>query len=502
MDVCIITSARYKIKTHQMKAKKTGILAAKKTAHKRSKAQKKAIKSFLRKRRAPHVRLTLHPASIMVQLCVGVLLVASTVAVFGESYTVTAKVPADPLTSAAVIVTPLDGSHFSTQAQSITGSCPDNSYVKLYQNNVYVGVSWCSSNAFQISTLLAGGSNLLTVQDYNITDDAGPTSSGITVYYDVPTTGGGQPGGSSSGGGSQSSGSSNSSANNSSVVAPVAIQVMQVDNNVPFNADGEQLTTQRPVFSGVAPPYADITVTVRSDPVICKTKANSVGFWRCVLPSILPVGRHSVEVSAVTTDGKTLKAPKFYIRSIAQIPSSNQTGGAQSGQFTVSTQYQYTTHMVGQQMRVNLSIAGGISPYAITIDWGDGTIETILRASTSNSEITHTYKWINATAGSYTIKIQGTDSVGSISATQLIAVLRNPAYQNPVSNIAHSTGMLGFLSGMHSWLWVLWPGYAVVILMLFSFWLGERQEVLMLLRAKQQRSVRRLSGAKNRKRHA
>ncbi len=476
-----------------MKAKKTGRLVAKSAAHKRSKAQKKAVRSFLRKKRSLHVRLQLHPAGIMVQLCVGVLLFASTIAAFGDNLTVTGKVPADPLTNPAVIVTPLDGSRFATQALIVTGSCPNNSYVKLYQNSVYVGVGWCNSNEFQISTLLAAGSNQLTVQDYNTTDDAGPSSTGITVYYDVPAPP--PSGGGSSGGGS----SSNASASTASVVPAVGIQVMQVDNNVPYNPDNEELTTQRPVFSGIAPPYSDITVTVHSDPVICKTKANAVGFWRCVLPSILPIGQHSVEVSALTTEGKTIKSTKFHIRSIAQIPSSNQTGAAQGGQFTISTQYQYATHLVGQQTSVNLSIAGGVSPYAITIDWGDGTVETVLRASTSNSELSHTYKWINAMDGSYAIKIQGTDSAGSISATQLIAVLRNPAYHNVASTAAHASGLLGLLTVMHAWLWLLWPGYAVVILMLVSFWLGERQETLRYLRAKQ---TRRLSPAKHRRRHA
>ncbi|MEK7594732.1 MAG: hypothetical protein AAB436_03790 [Patescibacteria group bacterium] len=481
-----------------MKAKKTGRFAAKNTAHKRSKAQKKAIKSFLRKKRSLHVRLTLHPASVMVQLCVGVLLIASTIAAFGDSYTVTGKVAAPALTDPAEIVTPLDGSHLSAQALTVTGSCPDNSYVKLYQNSVYVGVGWCNSNEFQISTLLSAGSNLLTVQDYNITDDAGPVSSGgITVYYDPPT-GGGTSGGGQSGGNSGTSGTSNASAATSSVVAAVDLQVMQVDHNVPYNPAEEELTTQRPTFSGIAPPYSDITVTVRSNPVMCRTKANAVGFWQCVLPSIIPVGKHSVEVTAVTPDGKTLKAQKFYIRSISQIPSANQAGSAQGGQFTISTNYQYSTHLVGQQLSINLAIAGGVSPYAITIDWGDGTVETILRASTSNSDITHTYKWINAANGSYTIKIQGTDSTGAISATQLIAVLRNPAYHNAVSSVAHSSGTLGLMSVVHSWLWLLWPGYAVVILMLVSFWLGERQEMILYLRAKQARRT----PVKRRKRHA
>ena len=475
-----------------MKAKKTGRLAAKRAAHQRSKAHKKAIKSFLRKRRSLHVRLSLHPASVMVQLCVGVLLFASTVAVFGDNYTVTAKVPADPLTEPAVITSPLDGGRFVTQAQTVTGTCPNNSYVKLFQSTVYVGVGWCNSNEFQISTLLNAGSNNLTVQDYNITDDAGPLSpAGITVYYDPPPV--------VSSGGS----SANPSAKAASVVSPVGLQIMQVDNNVPYGGSAAApLVTQRPVFSGIAPPYSDITVSVHSDPVICRTKANAVGFWRCVLPSIVSVGRHSVEVKALTTQGKTLKSPKFYVRSIAQIPARDQTGAAQGGQFTISTVYNYNTRLIGEQVAVNLTISGGVSPYALTIDWGDGSIETVLRASTSNSDITHTYKWINSSLGSYTIKIQGTDSIGAISATQLVAVLRNPAYHNVVSSVAHNSGILGFLTLLHSWLWVLWPGYVIVILMLISFWLGERQETLLMLRAKQQRSARRLIATKHRRRHA
>jgi hypothetical protein len=87
---------------------------------------------------------------------------------------------------------------------------------------------------------------------------------------------------------------------------------------------------------------------------------------------------------------------------------------------------------------------------------------------------------LNATLGSMPVKIAAVDTKGDFSSLQVDTVLRNPGF---VASTASSNGS-GFLSKVKPWLTVLWPGYIVIVLMVFSFWLGERQETLALVSGK------------------
>jgi len=437
------------------------------------------------------IRIGLHPISVMTQLCVGVLLVMSTFTAFGDaSYSVTATVPAAPLTDPAVITSPTDGAHISVPAQSINGTCPVPSYVKVYQNSVLVGVSTCTaSGTFSVSVLLDPGANQLLAQDYNITDMSGPSGTPITVTYDVPVV---------PNGGSGSSGSnttiSTTPLSSSNVVSPVNLQILQVDNNVPYSTQSVPLTTETPVITGVADPYSAITVVIHSNPIICKTTADANGFWRCAITQVLPVGNHTIQVTSRAPDGSIQTTPIIKIQAIDEIPVSVQPPSAPSKSFAITTSYNYQAFQVNENVPLNLIILNGVSPYAITINWGDGNTETVLRASTDISDITHTYGWINASEKDFTVKIQATDTIGQVSAVQLMAVVRNPAYTNTVSSVAHYSGLLGLLMALRAWLWLLWPAYIIIILMLISFWLGERREQdEEIKRAKRLRTRRKLA---------
>ena len=70
--------------------------------------KKVALKRKIRKSLPFHKRLLLHPLSVMVILCVGVFLISWTFRVIADSISVTATVPAPPLTQGAVITSPLD----------------------------------------------------------------------------------------------------------------------------------------------------------------------------------------------------------------------------------------------------------------------------------------------------------------------------------------------------------------------------------------------------------
>ncbi len=129
-----------------------------------------------------HKRIALHASSIALVLSSAFLPMP-----FADlSLNVTARIPAPLPASPAVITAPIDGEHFTDPAIIVSGTCPTDSYVKVFRDGQLAGISNCTSNAFSVDVILAPDANLLTAKVYNITDDEGPSSPSITVFYDAP----------------------------------------------------------------------------------------------------------------------------------------------------------------------------------------------------------------------------------------------------------------------------------------------------------------------------
>ncbi len=151
------------------------------------KPKRKLIKHKVRRSQPVHKRFILHPATLLILLGILVLLSGWTYKAVADSFTVSARINAPPLSDGATITSPLQNSTSTVSDISVSGICPDNSYVKLYDNGLFSGVAICSSNTFQISISLFAGSNILQAQDFNITDQAGPVTASVTVYFTAPT---------------------------------------------------------------------------------------------------------------------------------------------------------------------------------------------------------------------------------------------------------------------------------------------------------------------------
>lgn len=164
-------------------------MAKTKTASKntRRKATRKKVKNQHPLKKASRLFLP-YPLFVFLMLCVGVLLALWTFRADAIDYVVKGKVPAPALTEPAIIESPIDGARFSAVPINVSGSCPPESYVNLYRNDVFSGSALCSaSNKFEITTDLFEGANILKAKVFNLTDDEGPPSDPITVYYDMPT---------------------------------------------------------------------------------------------------------------------------------------------------------------------------------------------------------------------------------------------------------------------------------------------------------------------------
>ncbi len=157
----------------------------------KSKKQSKIKKAATRRKtsfneRPLHRRISLHPVSILLLLCVGVIMLGSTIKAMGESTSVSMTISATPLTNPATITSPLDQERFKTPDITVKGTCPDGSYIKLYKNDTFNGAAPCENNKFEIVIALSKGTNTLQVRVFNFSNMEGPKSNGITVYYDAP----------------------------------------------------------------------------------------------------------------------------------------------------------------------------------------------------------------------------------------------------------------------------------------------------------------------------
>lgn len=119
-------------------------------------------------------------------------------------------------------------------------------------------------------------------------------------------------------------------------------------------------------------------------------------------------------------------------------------------------------------------ISGGTGPYALNVDWGDGT-PADLRSVSFPGTVTmdHTY----SQAGVYTIVVKGTDANNTSAYLQVVGVGNGQVNGSTSTNSGSSNGTKGQTI-------VLWqPLLASIPIILLAFWLGRRHELYTIRRS-------------------
>lgn len=88
-----------------------------------------------------------------------------------------------PPTLSATITTPGNGASFSSSPITVSGICPDELLVQLYNNDVMVGAVMCENGSFQVEVSLFAGINELKAIVYDNLEQAGPASNVVSVNY-------------------------------------------------------------------------------------------------------------------------------------------------------------------------------------------------------------------------------------------------------------------------------------------------------------------------------
>lgn len=127
-----------------------------------------------------------------------------------------------------------------------------------------------------------------------------------------------------------------------------------------------------------------------------------------------------------------------------------------------------------QSLVMPLDIIGGRPPFALNIQWGDGTNKVISRPTNQPFRVDHVY----TQAGTFAISAQATDADGRVAFLSVAAIVNGQPYNDAAG--AGATGPTD--PTIWQRLLVVWPLYTTVLSVVISFWLGERREKRILIK--------------------
>jgi hypothetical protein len=111
-------------------------------------------------------------------------------------------------------------------------------------------------------------------------------------------------------------------------------------------------------------------------------------------------------------------------------------------------------------------LEGGTAPYAVSVDWGDGTAPDLISVTSAGTvNLKHTYK----VAGVYKIVVKATDKTGQKAFLQLVGQATGAVQNQTAGNDS------GNLIIKKELLW--WPALEMLPFVLAAFWLGGRHAV-------------------------
>lgn len=99
------------------------------------------------------------------------------------SYGLEATKKQAPPTQGATITVPGNGASFTTSPITVSGICPNDLLVQVYNNGVMVGSTLCKGGSFSLEVSLFAGTNELSAIVYDDLEQAGPTSNTVSVTY-------------------------------------------------------------------------------------------------------------------------------------------------------------------------------------------------------------------------------------------------------------------------------------------------------------------------------
>jgi 7,8-dihydro-6-hydroxymethylpterin-pyrophosphokinase len=131
-------------------------------------------------------------------------------------------------------------------------------------------------------------------------------------------------------------------------------------------------------------------------------------------------------------------------------------------QFILQTDAVFRGTFPEKPLNMPITVIGGTAPFAINVEWGDGSNSVIPRADNTTFNTAHTYK----KPGNYKVTLQGSDT------RKFVAFLTVAAIINGQPEVISSVNTPEIANK----LFVLWPVLAIIATAVICFWLGEKRE--------------------------
>ena len=247
-----------------------------------------------------------------------------------------------------------------------------------------------------------------------------------------------------------------------SVVASVIAPTIKTPATIIYPQDNAVFSHSNITVSGLCyfPSYVDVSKNgIFAGSALC----SQTGSWALNMTLLPGVNQLQASIFNLTN----LAGPVSAVTSV--VFQSNTVNP-----LIIKSNINYLGVTYNKSVSLYLDVEGGNAPYAINVNWGDGSSNLISRLNNGPFNFSHTYIKPSSTHDSYKIVVTTTDYKGNQTVLQLLAVTNENSPFNLVANTSNSSSTgLGVLSKITKY---IWPSYAVVILMLISFWLGERQE--------------------------
>ncbi len=180
--------------------------------------------------------------------------------------------------------------------------------------------------------------------------------------------------------------------------------------------------------------------------------------------------------------------------SVASQHTSSSAGSAEAATpLLLTSDFQFKTEIVNSVFSWSIDLSDGFPPYYVNANWGDGSSTNYTFKTDPVFSITHPY----LNPGYYPIIVKAVDSRGSGRIIQLAALIKkantgdifalggtssgscsaNGSSNSCPATLSSSSSFLGRIFGhIKAWVWVTWSTYTIILLMMISFWLGEREE--------------------------
>ena len=138
----------------------------------------------------PHEHTSYLPLGLLL-LIVGFILLAYTASAAspgpeGSSVGLNGVMPGKAPTVAAVIQSPTNQQRFSESPITFSGTCPKDTLVELFKNDIFAGSTTCTNaGTFSLEIDLLIGQNIMVARVYDALNQPGPDSNTVIVFYDA-----------------------------------------------------------------------------------------------------------------------------------------------------------------------------------------------------------------------------------------------------------------------------------------------------------------------------